>query len=287
MEKIKLFKRKSTSEIIVFSIAFCVILLHCLIILYIYLYGVNASFRESNSAFMRDPNKLAVELNFRNYLKAFSIFKIGTTNFFGLIWNTIWQTALGTFISLGTATCSTYCVAKYKCKFTKFIFNLVLFIMVFPVYGSGVASYKLYHALGMVNTPFLFLTGLNNMCHLMIYAFFVSIPWTYAEAAMIDGAGHFKIFYKIMLPMVWPSLCVLLVSSIMGGWNDYMTSMVYMTEYPTLAYGLYVYEELSKYNANKPVYFAGVVISMIPPMILYYGMQNTIMEKVHFGGLKG
>lgn len=267
--------------------AFIVILLHCLIILYVYLYGVNASLRENNSAFMREPNKLAIELNFRNYKKAFSIFKIGETNFFGLIWNTIWQTALGTFVSLGTATCSTYCVAKYKCKFTRFIFTLVLFIMVFPVYSSGVASYKLYHALGMVNTPFLFLNGLNNMCHLMIYAFFVAIPWEYAEAAMLDGASHFKIFIKIMLPMVWPSLCVILVSSIMGGWNDYMTSMIYMTEYPTLAYGLYVYEELSKYNANKPVYFAGVVIAMIPPMVLYYTMQNTIMEKVHFGGLKG
>ena len=125
------------------------------------------------------------------------------------------------------------------------------------------------------------------MCNLMIYAFFSAIPWEYAEAAQLDGASHFKIFLKIMLPMVWPSLCVILVQSIMGGWNDYMTALVYMTEYPTLASGLYVYEQLSKYNVNKPVFFAGVVIAMIPPMVLYYGMQNTIMEKVHFGGLKG
>ena len=159
--------------------------------------------------------------------------------------------------------------------------------MIIPIYGSGVATYKLMHQLNMVNSPLFCLQGLNNMCHLMIYAFFSSISWTYAEAAMLDGAGHFKIFTKIMLPMVWPALCVILINSIMGGWNDYMTSMVYMTEYPSLAFGLYVYESLSKYNANKPVYFAGVVIAMIPPMILYYAMQNTIMEKVHFGGLKG
>ena len=287
MKKAKLFERKSISEIITFSIAFVLILIHCFVILFVYLYGVNASLRESNSAFMRDPNRIAIELNFQNYAKSFSVMKIGTTGYFGLVWNTIWQTSLGTFVTLATATCSTYCVAKYKCKFTRFVFALVIFIMTIPIYGSGVASYRLYHQLGMVNTPLFFLNGLNNMCNLMIYAFFSAIPWEYAEAAQLDGASHFKIFLKIMLPMVWPSLCVILVQSIMGGWNDYMTALVYMTEYPTLASGLYVYEQLSKYNVNKPVFFAGVVIAMIPPMVLYYGMQNTIMEKVHFGGLKG
>ena len=64
--------------------------------------------------------------------------------------------------------------------------------------------------------------------------------------------------------------------------------MLYLNRsFPTLASGLYVYERRIEYLANQPVYFAGVVLAMIPPIILYLVMQNTIMSKVYFGGLKG
>lgn len=60
-----------------------------------------------------------------------------------------------------------------------------------------------------------------------------------------------------------------------------------MKKYPNLSYAVYAYSEVKKYDANVPVYIAGVLVSLLPALIIFFVFQNTIMEKVHLGGLKG
>ena len=293
----KLLSRKSTSEIIVRVVAFTIMFVHCALIIYVFLYGLNASLRWDGRSFMRDPNALAIFTNpekgifeprFENYILAFKLLEDTSYSYFSMVLNSIWYSIGGTLFSLTIAACSTYIVAKYKNKFTRSIFALCLFIMIFPVVGSAPSLYRLYKTLNFDQTPLILLSGLNNLCHLMMYAFFSALSWTYAEAAFIDGASDFQVFYKIMLPMALPSLSVLFVNGVIGAWNDYSTPMLYLNEsFPTLASGLFTFENLMKYNSNQPVYFAGVCMAMIPPIILFSVMQNTIMSKVYFGGLKG
>ena len=293
----KLLSRKSTSEIVVRVVAFTIMFVHCALIIYVFLYGLNASLRWDGRSFMRDPNALAIFTNpekgifeprFENYILAFKLLEDTSYSYFSMVLNSIWYSIGGTLFSLTVAACSTYIVAKYKNKFTRSIFALCLFIMIFPVVGSAPSLYRLYKTLNFDQTPLILLSGLNNLCHLMMYAFFSALSWTYAEAAFIDGASDFQVFYKIMLPMALPSLSVLFVNGVIGAWNDYSTPMLYLNEsFPTLASGLFTFENLMKYNSNQPVYFAGVCMAMIPPIILFSVMQNTIMSKVYFGGLKG
>ncbi|MBQ3572313.1 MAG: carbohydrate ABC transporter permease [Clostridia bacterium] len=293
----KLLSRKSTSEIIVRVVAFTIMFVHCALIIYVFLYGLNASLRWDGRSFMRDPNALAIFTNpekgifeprFENYILAFKLLEDTSYSYFSMVLNSIWYSIGGTLFSLTIAACSTYIVAKYKNKFTRSVFALCLFIMIFPVVGSAPSLYRLYKTLNFDQTPLILLSGLNNLCHLMMYAFFSALSWTYAEAAFIDGASDFQVFYKIMLPMALPSLSVLFVNGVIGAWNDYSTPMLYLNEsFPTLASGLFTFENLMKYNSNQPVYFAGVCMAMIPPIILFSVMQNTIMSKVYFGGLKG
>ena len=120
-----------------------------------------------------------------------------------------------------------------------------------------------------------------------MYAFFINLSCSYAEAALIDGAGHFKIFKTIMMPLAAPPILSLAVISSISIWNDYMTPLVYMRDYPTLATGLYVYETSMTRATNYPVYFAGVLLSLIPILTVFIFFQNTIMENVTAGGLKG
>ena len=89
--------------------------------------------------------------------------------------------------------------------------------------------------------------------------------------------------------MALPSISVLFVNGVIAMWNDYSQPMLYLDEsFPTLASGLMTFERLMAYEgANHPVYFAGVCLAMVPPIALFSVMQNTIMSKVYFGGLKG
>lgn len=283
-----LFKGKSASELIVHGAAIFFMLVHCLAIIYVYLYGVNASLKENGRVFVGDPNSFAKELNFGNYLRAFKEMKVNNNSYFQMVFNSVWYSVGGTLFGLAVACCSTYVVARFKNKFTRTVFHICIFVMIFPVVGAGPATYRLYNALHITQTPFILLSGLNNLCHLMLYAFFSALSWTYAEAAYIDGANDFQVFFKIMLPMALPSISVLFVSGVIGAWNDYATPMLYLNKsFPTLASGIYVYERKIQYIANQPVYFAGVILAMIPPLVLFSVMQNTIMTKVYFGGLKG
>ena len=288
--------RKTTSEKIVQGIAFVIMLLHCGAIIYVYLYGLNASLHVSHRHFNKFPNTICfynditksfVFPNFQNYITAFNFLQ-DTNNFFYMLFNSTWYSIGGELFSLAVATCSTYIIAKYKNVFTKIVFNVCIFVMIFPVVGSAPSLYKFYQTLGIDQTPFILLSGLNNMCHLMIYAFFSALSWTYAEAAFIDGANDFQVFFKIMLPMALPSISVIFVSGVIGRWNDYATPLLYLDKaFPTLASGLLTFERLLEYNSKTPAYFAGVIMAMVPPIALFSVMQETIMSKVYFGGLKG
>ena len=280
--------KRSKSEKIVYAVFFILMMLLCVAIIYIYLYGFNASLKENGRVFVHDPNSFASELCFSNYVKAFKEMTVNKNSYFMMTFNSIWYSVGGTLFSLSVAACSTYIVARFKNKFTKAIFNICILVMIFPVVGAEPALYRLYHNLHMDQTPLILLSGLNNMCNLIMYAFFSALPQTYAEAAYIDGANEFQVFFRIMLPIAIPSISVLFVTGVIAAWNDWATPMLYLNRsFPTLASGLYVYERKIEYLANQPVYFAGVILAMIPPIILFSVMQNTIMSKVYFGGLKG
>ena len=169
------------------------------------------------------------------------------------------------------------------------IYKLGVFVSILPIYGAAGAMYKLLTDIKIINSPLMFLTRVTlfggNFFY--YYAFYKAISWQYAEAAFIDGAGHWQVYLKIMLPMVIPSATALYVMGVIGTWNDYSTILLYWQKYPTLAYGAYAYSEGTKFKADTPSYFAGVLVSIIPILVLFGCFQNTVMEKVHIGGLKG
>ena len=84
-----------------------------------------------------------------------------------------------------------------------------------------------------------------------------------------------------------PSIIALFIMQFITAWNDYESTAAYMTEYPNLAYGTYAFSIMSSSSGNIPAYFAGVMLSLLPVLALFVAFQNTIMEKVYFGGLKG
>ena len=90
-----------------------------------------------------------------------------------------------------------------------------------------------------------------------------------------------------MLPIAKPAVMSLFMVMLINGWNDWATSVYYLPDYPTIASGLYLYEKISSFNINFPVYFAGVVMACIPTMILFLCFQEQIMNSITTGGLKG
>ena len=227
---------------------------------------------------------------FSNYISAIQELEVGNSSFLKMTFNSVWFAAGTTCLGIFSSEMVAYVVCKYNFKLKNFFYGLSLFVMIIPIYGSLPAQYRLFSQLGFMDSPSILLsyTGGFGYNFIIIYSFFKGISWSYAEAAFIDGAGHFRVFFSIMFPMAMPAVTAITIIGFVGNWNDYLTPILYMEEsYPTLASGIYIYEEKMKYLSDQPIYFAGVLLSMIPAVSIFVGFQNTIMQNVYAGGLKG
>lgn len=286
---------KSSSKKVVYTVAFILLMLYMLLIFFFFVYAILISLKENQSTFLDDQlnNKIfswPTPTNFKNYIDTFSSWDVvdGENSFLDMVWNSIWRTTSSSFLTWFTTAIVCYILVHYKSKFTSFLYMLGLFISILPLYGGQGAQYKLYNSLGLINSPsitFVSITLFGGYFFYM-YAFWKSISHSYAEAASIDGANHEQILFKIMLPQVLPSIIALFIMQFIGAWNDYESTAAYMNKYPNLAYGVYAYSEIAKFQGNTPAFFAGVMLSLLPVLILFVTFQNTIMEKVYLGGLK-
>ncbi len=292
-------QNKSTSRKVVFAIAFILFVIYTAYVLFFFAFAVICALKTDNTQYTQDQtNKVLFGFtggfNVSNFATAFksleeAMMGQGDYSFFGLLWNSIWRTVTSSVLSIMTSAMVCYILVFYRSKITKFIYNLGLFVAVLPVYGSAGSTYRLMYNLGLINNPVNMIVSISlyGGYFFYMYSFFKTLSWEYAEAAFVDGANHYTVFFKIMFPMALPSVSALFIMSFIAGWNDYESTLLYMNKYPNLAYGVYAFSENQRYAANMPGLFAGVIITLIPVLILFFLFQNTIMEKVHMGGLKG
>ncbi len=202
----------------------------------------------------------------------------------------LWLSVAGTFLSLFSASGIAYVVAKYKFFGRSALYLLAIMVMIVPTIGSTSATYKLVNDLYLYDNPLVLLllySGGFGFQFLLLYGTFKSISWSYAEAAFIDGASDFSIFFRVMVPMALPSMVPLGILNFIGFWNDYFTPYLYTPGYPTLAVGLQAFSVQMEYDANWPALFALMLFSMIPIITLFIVFQKQIMTNVTTGGLKG
>ena len=238
------------------------------------------------------------EFTTNNFVQAVQKFKqqisgvngIRWVGFFEMAWNSCWYSIGGTFMKIVTTVCFAYAVARFEFRGRQFLYGFVLLQMMLPLYGQTAGNYALLSKLGLVdNYGFLLALGAGHGMYFMIlYAFFRNLPKGYEEAAEMDGAGPFTVFYKIMLPMSKPIITALTIMTFISYWNDYEGVIIYLKSYPTLSSVLYtIREQAFTLGLSTPEYFAGIIIAVSPVAILFILFNKQIMENVTIGGLKG
>ena len=284
------FKRMPTSQKVVFAIAFILFVCYTATILYTLGWALSSSLRSRPNLRNTPFAWPELPLQFKNYTLAFTKMEevLGPgNNMLKLMFNSLWYSAFGTLIQISCATTLAYVVSKYKFWGRNAIYFIAIVVMTLPIIGSLPASYKLIMELGIDNSPLILLTFTSGFGFnfIVLYGFFANVSWSYAEAGLIDGAGDFTIFLRIMLPQAVPAILSLYILAFIGVWNDYMGPLLYMKDMPTLAVGIFRYDEESK--GNPHILYAAIVISLIPIIILFLSFQETIMSNTVPSGLKG
>lgn len=261
-------------------------------------WALMSSFKVGIFAFTDDIFGLPKELDFSNYFYVFKNLAIkidsasGTRDVFfpELLFNSL-SIALGCTISTLVAhAVVAYACAKYPCKYTKFIYALVIFVMVYPQISSLASTMVIVRAIRIYDTYFgmIFMKfGFVGTYFLILYATFRGIAWDYAEAAFIDGASHATVFLKIMLPMASGTLGTLFILQFIGYWNAYEFNLVYLPSMPTIAYGLYRFSNDASNYQTPPIQFAASIALAVPMIILFICTKEKILGSISIGGLKG
>lgn len=281
--------KRGKGERVFMGIMFVLFTLYALSVILPFLWILMNSLK-SNDEFFVDRNAFPVNLQFKNYGEAFTAINYNGTNLAGMFFNSIFLTVENSIAAVVFPLMAAYVVSKYPYKICKFLYGLALVVQVLPTIGALPVEYQLVYNLGINDNLFfiwLLAAGAFTFNFLILYAGFRSISWTYAESAMIDGAGHYTVFFKIMLPQAKPFITAVFITTFISQWNNYTTPFLYLDKRPTLALGLYEFQQKQLYATNMPPLFAGIILSIIPIGVLFCAMQKTIMENTVAGGIKG
>lgn len=276
---------------IVTAVFYCVFWIYSLFMIYVLFWAFYNSMK-TDALFYEDMIKFPKKVNFQNYIEAYKYIEYNETSFFGMFINSIWFAGGASVLSVLMHTITGYIFAKYNFHGKNIAFAFILFTIALPIVGSLPSQYKVIYTMGLNDSPFILVTFLGGFSgnFLITYAFFKSVDRAYMEAAYMDGAGRFCIFAKIMLPLAVGPFFALFLLSFITQWNNYETAILFLDNMPTLASGLYQFSQLMRFSdATSPhmTYFAGVMMSIVPVVLIVIFFGNKLMENVSVGGIKG
>lgn len=279
-------------EKIIFAVVFALLILYAASLIYPFIYLILNSFK-TNKEFIKNPLGAPHLFTVNNYIKVFTTFKLeranGKTGIWTMFWNSISLAVVETIVSMALTCCAAYVLAKYKFFGNKFIYSFVIVSSVIPTIAAITACFQLMTDVRLIGTyigMILMSAGAFGGGFLYIHSYFKTIPWTFAESAMMDGASDFKIFYRIMLPMAKNGILTFTIMRFLGFWNEYWIPSLFYSNHPTLAVGLSL---LSADATNKGQYaelFAAMIVSIIPVLIFYAIFQKRLLSNTIDGGLK-
>ena len=290
--------KKKTSPL--FIVLFIILVFYCLLMVFMFGWAIITSLRLEDS-FDINPLSLSGFPTTKYYLNAFVNFKIevyksGTGEGYKVLYleqmffNSL-EYALGcAFVNTFFTCVVAYVSARFKYFFCKWLYVIVIVVMALPIVGNLPSELAMSISLGIYDTMigmFIMRSTFLGFYFLVFVAIFKSVPQDYQEAAYIDGANDFSIFFKIMMPLARDTFLTILLLYFISYWNDYSVPLVYLPSRPPLAVGLYTFKQSTdNVISSVPAKMAGCIIAVIPITLIFIVFQKRLMGNLTVGGIK-
>jgi ABC-type glycerol-3-phosphate transport system permease component len=289
--------QRDGAEKVIFGIVFTIISIQILTILIPLGFMLMNSFKGRMEFNVTNLWTLPKNWLFKNWGESFKYLVVGDSkatevSFIGMVWNSLWQTCVRATILSLTPMLVGYVYARYDFYGKKAVMAVHLFTMTLPLFGSGGAYMKFIHDVGLFDSPLYFiLTSWNGRSpSVFIYsAAFTGLSHAYKEAAELDGASRLRIFFSIEARMTAPIFWTFFINNTFGLWNDYLNVLLYQPSFTNLSTGLYLFGTKFEKSGNMhtPIYWCGLIIGSIPPLVLFGFSSDLIFKNMALGGLKG
>ena len=209
--------------------------------------------------------------------------------FLRTIGNSLFIAIVYTLITLVSASMAAFAFAKIRFRGSGVILKIYLAMMMIPTQVTMIPLFVIMNRLGLIDSyasvilPSIF----KPFAVFMLVQQMQSIPNDYLDAARVDGAGIFRVYGHIALPMCAPTLATLAVTTFMESWNDYLWPLLMLTDRIKMTLPIALSTLNGQYNTEYNVLMAGSLISMIPIIIIYLCAQKQFKNGLMAGGIKG
>ena len=251
-----------------------------------FLWMLSTSFKSQEYILASTPQFIPENITFESYTQLADRIDLPRTMF-----NSTFVAVMGLTGQLIVASMAAYAFARLEWRGRDTVFFLYLATLMIPSVVLIIPQFILVRSLGWVNTFMaLIIPGLfSPFSTFLLRQSFRGIPKDFDEAAVIDGANHFTIFWRIILPMVKPTLATLALLGFMDRWNDYLWPLFVARrpEVITLPVALAGLQGGPRSLTEWNMVMAGAVVTVLPMLVVYIFTQRWFTQGVMSSGLKG
>ncbi|MDR3070783.1 MAG: carbohydrate ABC transporter permease [Propionibacteriaceae bacterium] len=275
--------RSTTGDKVVAGVSHTLLSIWTITVIVPFAWTLLCSFKTTSEIFA-SPFGLPAQWNFDNYVKAWSDVGIGKYFF-----NTVVVVGCALVLVMLLGAMLAYALARFKFLGNRLIYNTMLAAMTFPVFLSIVPLFFVLSGFGLLSTkPGLILVYVAfalPFTMFFLYSFFRQLPQDVYEAAKIDGAGEWRAFFSVMLPMASPGMASVAILNFLGLWNQFLLPVVLNAnpENYVLSQAMSVFQSKAGYSVDFGALFAAVVMTVLPVFIVYIVFQRKLEGSVSQG----
>ncbi|MEN6356770.1 MAG: carbohydrate ABC transporter permease [Armatimonadota bacterium] len=267
------------------SIAYAALILGSIVSLVPFLWMLGTSFKDPANVFLDPPQIWPKPWLWSNYSKAFSKMPFALYTF-----NTVRITAICMIGQMLSCSLVAFGFARMRFPGRNVLFVVLLATMMLPAQVTMIPVFKIFATLGWYDTilPLTVPSFFGSAFFIfLLRQYYMTVPHEMDEAARMDGANTWQVYFKVLLPQVKPALATVAIFSFMSHWNDFLGPLIYLSSPAkrTLALGLYAFQ--GQYSTDWNYLMAASAVVMLPLLILFFVGQKYFIQGVVISGVKG
>lgn len=264
-----------------------ILVIWAILVIFPFIWMITTSFK-TDMQILTDPFGWPDALRWENFSRAWTTANIGR-----YVLNTLGVMSMSLTGTLLVSALAAYALTRFSFRGNRFIFLLFTAGLMFPMFLGLVPLYFLMQDLHLLNTyhglALVYIAYSLPFTIFFLSGFFISLPGEVAEASVVDGAGPYRTFFQIMLPMAKPGLIAMGIFNFLGQWNQFLLPLVLMHSESRymLSQGLNFMAIQQGYANDYSGLFAAMTITMIPTLLVYILFQRRLESGLTAGALKG
>lgn len=249
-----------------------------------FIWMLSSSLKPASEIFANPPTLLSSNFSLNNYQEVFRQAPFGRYMF-----NSFFVATTVTLVSLMLHAMAGYSLARLEYRFKRAIFMTIIATLMVPFYTILIPLAILVRDLGWINTYLaLIVPAIPHAFGIFwLRQFFLGIPQDLEDAARIDGASRFGVFFHVALPLARPVLAALAVFFFLANWDAFLWPLIAANSEDMRMVQVGIQSFTGEHGSAWEVIMAASVIAILPTLALFFGLQRFIVESVKMTGIKG